>query len=50
MRCEMNYDVVGFDARAIEWVQHVKLNATRKIIGVEEGADVSAEITAAACN
>ena len=47
---QVNYDVICADARGIERIEDIELRASRKVFGVEERADVSAEITAAACD
>src|ERR1043166_1264703 len=50
MSCEVDYDFVRSDARAVERVEQVKLYATGEIVGVEEGADMTAKVAAAAGN
>jgi hypothetical protein len=47
---QMNYDVVSAGARSVERTKYIQMTASRKVFGVEERADVSAEITAAACD
>ena len=50
VRGQMNYHIVSPDAGGVQRAEHIQMSASRKVFGIEKRADVSAEITAAACD